>query len=615
MSRILGLILVLVCLATGIAQAAVSPQDRYLQIYLLIQEADKLEISGQKASARERYQVSLERLKRLQSDYSDWEPTIVKYRLRYCEEKAGKLEGATNANPDMVAPPIPPDLADAPSAPSLPSAPPPSSSTPSSTGAPVVDSGDAAMPSTVTVSPVPSLTGDGAVPSTGTDSLPSTGSGPGVPESADAGVLKARIRELEGQLADMTEKYNAASTEVAKLRTKVSELEIALKTAREGTTDEQIKQLLEENKTLRQKLDTAEQLMAQFSGGAGGDNVVKIQGQLDRIQEQLSLKEKENEALRQTNEEFKQQLQKAQEDLAAASDRLKKYEGPNSPLTKENAMLRDIVQRQLREQARRDAAKRLAMEELQTLKIESTTLKTQLDLLGSPLVELTETEKSMLRAPVVGGTDGNFFANAPEAASSDFSTSPRVPEEFKETATEATQLFEQQDFDGAAAKYQSILNTYPKSLYALSNLAVVRFQQGNYPEAEKALRQAVLIAPQDAFCHSVLGIVLYQEGKYDEAVQILSRAVALDGNDPKTRNYLGIAASQKGWQEAAEQECRKAIDLDPNYGDAHFNLAVIYSTQKPPSKELARRHYEKALGLGVPADPQLEKMIDYQAKR
>jgi Flp pilus assembly protein TadD len=163
--------------------------------------------------------------------------------------------------------------------------------------------------------------------------------------------------------------------------------------------------------------------------------------------------------------------------------------------------------------------------------------------------------------------------------------------------------------NSSPAKYQTILNSYPDSLYALSNIAVVRFQQGNYQEAENHLRRAIQLAPQDAFSHSILGISLYQQGKYDEAVQMLSRAVALDPNDPKTRNYLGISASQKGWQEAAEQECRKAIELDPNYGDAHFNLAVIYATQRPPALELARRHYNRAVELGIPRDQQLESML------
>jgi Flp pilus assembly protein TadD len=283
----------------------------------------------------------------------------------------------------------------------------------------------------------------------------------------------------------------------------------------------------------------------------------------------------------------------------------------NESLKKEVTVLRSIVDRQLKEQARREVAKRMALDELKSLGVESSKLKTQLDILGSPLVELTEEEKSLLRAPtaaLAGDEAGSFSAPLTEAGA-DFANRPRVPSEFKDLAREANELFAAQKFDEAAAKYQTILNTYPDSLYALSNIAVVRFQQANYKEAEVYLRKAVVLAPQDAFSHSILGIALYQQAKYDEAVQMLSRAIALDPNDPKTRNYLGISASQKGWQEAAEQECRKAIELDPNYGDAHFNLAVIYATQKPPAMELARRHYNRAIELGIPRDQQLEAML------
>ena len=74
-------------------------------------------------------------------------------------------------------------------------------------------------------------------------------------------------------------------------------------------------------------------------------------------------------------------------------------------------------------------------------------------------------------------------------------------------------------------------------------------------------------------------------------------------------NYLGITASQKGWQEAAEKELQEAIANNADYADAHFNLAVIYATSQPPSKDLARQHYAKATSLGADPDPALEKLL------
>ena len=270
---------------------------------------------------------------------------------------------------------------------------------------------------------------------------------------------------------------------------------------------------------------------------------------------------------------------------------------------------------------RREAARRLVLDEFKNLAVSTEALKTQMEVLSSPLVALSDEEQNMLKvsAPSLvapeptapaGGTASLSSAAEKPASPESYAEKPRIPDEFKDTAAKATALYNEKKYDEAANAYQQILEKYPQSIYALSNLGVVRFQQQKYPEAEKVLREAVRVAPNDSFSHSVLGIVLVQQEKYDDAIQVLSRAVALDPNDAKTRNYLGISSSRKGLTEAAEQECRKAIELDDSYGDAHFNLAVIYATQTPPAKELAKRHYNRALELGVPKDQELEKLLN-----
>jgi Flp pilus assembly protein TadD len=546
-----------------------SPQDQYLQIYLLIQEAERLESSGQKASARERYDVSLNRLQKLQQQYPEWEPVIVKYRINFCREKVDKLKDGVDANPDQVVAPIPPEVTAAPQP------------------APVAPTRPSPAPS-----PTPTAVAD----------------------NEDTAALKQRIKDLESELADTKKKLADAMAEASELRARQADLEKEIAALRSAGSDSKINELLDENRQLKTQLAEAQNQIKNVQTGSGetGGDVANLQEQLKKVQDQLALSTKQNEALQQTNAEFRQKLEEAQNKLTESEAKINELSKP-SPLVQENKILRSIIDRQLKEQARREAAKRLALEELTALKIESAALKTQIDILGSPYLELTEEERQLLRAPttdlVVEGGSISAKLDTPTTTTGDLSSRPRVPEDFRDVAQEATELFAARKFDAAAAKYQMILNAHPDSLYALSNIGVVRFQQQNYPEAEKNLRAAVQLAPQDAFSHSILGIVLYQQGKFDEAVQILTRAVALDPNDPKTRNYLGISASQKGWQEAAETECRKAIELDPNYGDAHFNLAVIYATQKPAAKELAKRHYKRAMELGVPRDEQLEKLI------
>jgi Flp pilus assembly protein TadD len=190
-----------------------------------------------------------------------------------------------------------------------------------------------------------------------------------------------------------------------------------------------------------------------------------------------------------------------------------------------------------------------------------------------------------------------------------YSYKPRLPDDMREVAQEATDLFKMQRYDEAAAKYQMIIDKYPESLYAWSNLGVVRSQEGKLQDAMKALQQAVKLSPNDAFSYRNLGIVYYQLNQNDAAIDALERSIALDPNNVYSHDYLGCACSQKGWQEVAEKEFRKAIEIDDSFPDAHYNLAIVYAMEKPPALELARRHYKRALELGLPKDPRLEKLL------
>ena len=214
---------------------------------------------------------------------------------------------------------------------------------------------------------------------------------------------------------------------------------------------------------------------------------------------------------------------------------------------------------------------------------------------------------------VVNDTTINQGSNSPQPADpTQYSTEARLPDEMRDIAQQAADLFKNGRYDDAADKYQVIIDKYPESLYAWSNLGVVRFQQGKLDEALKALQQAVKLKPTDAFSYSNLGIVYYKLGQYENSIDALNRAKALNPDDAKTHNYLGCACSQKGWQEVAEKEFRKAIEIDPDFGDAHFNLALVYATEKPPLVELAREEYKKALDLGISRDDNLEKLLKTQ---
>ena len=129
-------------------------------------------------------------------------------------------------------------------------------------------------------------------------------------------------------------------------------------------------------------------------------------------------------------------------------------------------------------------------------------------------------------------------------------------------------------------RYHQILlaknETGYRNLVKLTSLGYIEGLYGKYPRIDKEL------------------ILKYHEG-------LIATTCCLGAMVPQT--------ILKKTEEAAEKELLKAIEARPDYADAHFNLAVIFASQNPPSLELARKHYTKALALGMDKDPELEKLL------
>ena len=724
------------------ARAGTTLQQEYLDIYLKLNDSERLERSGDFRGALEGFEDCYNRLHKIHVQNPEWERVLVTSRLDDCRAKIAELEPKVDQTGMATAPPAPGEP-----------------------GAPV-------QPASL----------------------------------EDTATLKARLQDVENQLAatkqqlaDVSEKFKNSQLEVQMLHAQLDGVNQQLATLRSSqSVDQNMGQLMAQNKALTDKLAQAQ---AQVKSLAGSPNsrASKLIAQLKAVQEKLDETQMANQGLTETTNTLQSQLNQAQNDLAAANQKLAAA-GPGSPeyltLKRENEVMRGILTHEIQEQSRRDAAKRIAQEEFDRLKINSKVLQEQLDILGSPMAPpANDDERALLASlkagnggvmPLGGDNTGNQLAattngtpitennvpgettntvavpapdtntppatpaaepgptnalatapepatnaippaadtnlgatpappapdtnaaaaatNAPPSVAADtntppavtnaipepagapasaappvsatntvatttnaipapstntppvatdtnetpatnsvaatdtntpaattntatadsgtpasgdqrvpdptrYSYKPRLPDDMREVAQEATDLFKMQRYDEAAAKYQMIIDKYPESLYAWSNLGVVRSQEGKLQEAMKALQQAVKLSPNDAFSYRNLGIVYYQLNQNDAAIDALERSIALDPNNVYSHDYLGCACSQKGWQEVAEKEFRKAIEINDDFPDAHYNLAIVYAMQKPPSLELARKHYKRALELGLPKDPRLEKLL------
>jgi Flp pilus assembly protein TadD/septal ring factor EnvC (AmiA/AmiB activator) len=429
----------------------------------------------------------------------------------------------------------------------------------------------------------------------------------------------AKLADADSHIAQITKERDDALGQLAGL--KDSEHRVAV--------------LMAENTELKEKLATAEQTVREV----GEDKPKKEQEladakkQLEDLRTQLDASEKQNKEFEVAIATLKSQLEDTSSQLEKA-----KLTGANADetarITRENQILRNIVVRERQEEARREQAKKLMLSELDKLKIKSDTLNEQIALLAQPVTKLTDEELALLRQPVISISDespntvkASFTYAKPSTpkqpgepvvettdtpspqATSPGGFKPDVPPDMMDIARQAKENFDHGKYRAAERQYQELLTKNPNNLYSLSNLGVVYFRTGKLKAAELTLKKAVAIAPKDEFAHTTLGIVYYRQSKFDEALNELTKSLAINPKSAAAHNYLGITASQKGWQEAAEKEMLEAIAVKPDYADAHFNLAVIYATASPPSKELAKRHYAKATELGAEPDSSLERLL------
>jgi Flp pilus assembly protein TadD/predicted nucleic acid-binding Zn-ribbon protein len=447
----------------------------------------------------------------------------------------------------------------------------------------------------------------------------------------------------EKQRDESSAKLTDANAQLASITKQRDELVAQLKAGKDA--EQHVQELVAQNSDLTQKLAVAEKTIHDIGEGKP-EEVAQVRLQVEQLRQQLADKEKQNKEYEGTVTDLRSQLDESTAELNKA-----KLAGANTEeserLTKENDLLRNIVVRERQEEARREQAKKLMLAEFDKLQIRSETLTKQVELLAQPVTKLSPEELALLRQPVVAISDNNPAAlkasfsvpkqappvkvenaapndkqeapapkkSAPptqqQTADSSVQTMPKpaVPDDLVPVARQAKVNFDEGKYRAAEKQYQEILAKAPNNLYALSNLGVVYFRTGKLKAAELTLKKAVGMDAKDEFSHRTLGIVYYSESKFDDAVTELTRALAINPKSYVAHNYLGITASQKGWQEAAEKEMNEAIAANPDYADAHYNLAVIYATAQPPSKELAKTHYSKATQLGAEADPSLEKLL------
>lgn len=482
--------------------------------------------------------------------------------------------------------------------------------------------------------------------------IAATEGGPGGVEA------KKKIEQLKGLLKDATDQLHEATErneqlvaameqsqqEMEKMRVRMGELERErdnlLEVVRgEGNGGKALKELMDRNRVLTGQLDRAEQLAASLSelNKEKDDDIALLKSEITRIK-------LERDQLVAENARHQQSIGELQDKLAMLSDGLTAEDkqalaGATPVERQENELLRSIVLKQLRRQAQMKQAKELLLTQLDRVGARSDTLLGLVEDMARGS-QLSEEEKALFKAPqfeeiiaAAGATEAPAAAGGTAAAPANpavmsatlvapgngpppAGVSPDGVVENQKLTVELAQIdkaarldFKEGRYAEAEAGFLEYLRYLPQNVPCLCNLGVLKMTMRNYSEAEYHLEKALAVDGKSGLAHYLLGRAYFLQEKFDEALEKLETGLTYDPRNAKAHNCVGVISSRKGWVTRAERAFTNAVSIDPEYGDAHFNLAVLHASKEQPDANEAGKHYFRALHLGIPRDATIESFL------
>ncbi len=385
-------------------------------------------------------------------------------------------------------------------------------------------------------------------------------------------------------------------------------LQAELDEAKKKSGSAEMKRLVAENERMKKELTEAEKQVATLKADVTrkDQEIVALRGQLTGLQGQLAELRKESGAYQTQVAELTKQLKEVQSGMDAKI-------AATPELTQENELLRAIIMRQLRTQHRQQAAKDLMIAELQKMENASNDLVKQVEELKNARMILTPDEEKLFSDPVVRellgpkGVQATLIANA--SPDSDKKMAPAAPGSVEKLITQANEAYMNKDFEDSANLYQDALRAEPKNVTALIGLGMARQRDNKHAEAEVALQKALAYDPVNEPASFALGVTYFKQERWKDAMTYFEKSLSKRPDNASGRHYLGIIATKLSLLERAEREFKTALAIDPAYGEAHFNLSVLYVTWDPPQWDKARVEYDEAIKKGVKPDASLEKLL------
>ena len=456
---------------------------------------------------------------------------------------------------------------------------------------------------------------------------------------ADLKVMRQKHVDLDRDLKSERDVANSVVTgQRSQLR--ALEKELAQKTTELGNANERIGGLIEELQEsrdafsqLRTERDSLLQERDQMSALLKLNEDGRIQ---DLVQQNMGLAKNLREAnekverLNLDNNSAKDDITDALRDLAIAKSQINKLhqekrdqdsrladlenhlkdeetalaKGQIAANSEEVALLRDIIQRQLRVQERRRQARDLLIEAVQEMGAKDERIAQAAKLFDGLEIELSPDEQRLIADKQVDGEFISPFAQDRATVGRNTAELNRDITVFERTAEKS---FTAGRYLPTRELFQMIVEQHPGHIPALCKLGVVNLRLKDPAAAADSFRRAVELDANNPYAHRMLGFSFMSLGNLAAAEENVKQAVELAPSDAKSQLLLGIIHNRLGRKNEAESHYKAAISADPILSEPYYNLALLCSRDKRLGE--AKNYYHQALERGAVPDPALEQRL------
>jgi Tfp pilus assembly protein PilF len=181
--------------------------------------------------------------------------------------------------------------------------------------------------------------------------------------------------------------------------------------------------------------------------------------------------------------------------------------------------------------------------------------------------------------------------------------------EMKKYLQEATDLFNNKQFDEAKTLYLYVIKHYPNIDPAYHMVGFIEAIQSNFQIAKKYVEKAISLYKFSTDYYNTLAGICRDLQLYPEAIKALQTALIVKKDDPETYNNLGMVLNDTGQLDIALKCFEIALQHDPNASFIHFNYALCLlksGNYKKGWEEYEWRH--KLTSSEPPPLPQLSEI-------